>query len=190
MRLVALSLVLSASLLGYVPGGPEVDREEARSAFELVNLIRKDPKAYSQRLKFSPIQVVARPALRWNDTLALAAERKALDMARRNYYAHVDPDGFGMNHYIQLAGYELDPRWLKNPEENNFESIHSGIADAVQLIEEMIIDAQVPSKGHRHHLLGVGEWNASLVDIGIGFVHADSTADWPTYACVLIAKHK
>jgi hypothetical protein len=47
-------------------------------------------------------------------------------MAKRNYFAHVDPDGFGMNYYINLGGYSLDTFWLNNPKENNFESINAG----------------------------------------------------------------
>jgi uncharacterized protein YkwD len=163
---------------------------EARRAFEQLNRIRKEPVAHCQRLKFSPIQVLPRPALVWNDTLARAAERKARDMARRNYFAHVDPEGYGMNHHIVQAGYDLDPGWLTDPRANNFESIQAGCDNGAEAIECLIVDYGVPSKGHRTHLLGVGEWNASLVDIGIGFVRYDGPSEYTTYTCVLIAKHR
>ena len=186
-----LIIILTSALLGAKPSVlPVIDQTEARKAFEHLNQIRKQPMAYYQKLKFSPNQVVPRPALNWNDTLARAAERKAMDMARRNYNAHVDPDGFGMNHFVDQAGYRLNPLWLQSPAANNFESIAWGQATGVDAVEWLIIDPGVESKGHRKHLLGIGEWNASLVDVGIGFVHADSTANYQTYTCILIAKHK
>lgn len=188
---VLLVLLAASALLGAKPSAlPVVDHEEARKAFVYLNQIRAQPVRFCQQLKFSPVQVVPRPALIWNDTLARVAERKALDMAQRNYFAHVDPDGFGINHHLEQAGYKLDPWWLRDPKENNFESLQAGCIDGKQAIECLIIDYGVPTKGHRTHLLGVGEWNASLVDIGIGYVRSDSTTKYSTYTCVIIAKHK
>ncbi|MEO8589340.1 MAG: CAP domain-containing protein [Flavobacteriales bacterium] len=188
----ALLLLFATSLLlGAKPSAtPAVDEAEALKAFAYLNEIRAQPTRYCQQLKFSPVQVVRRQALIWNDTLARVAERKAMDMAQRNYFAHVDPDGFGINHYLDKASYQLDSWWLRDPRENNFESLQAGCGDGKQAIECLIIDYGVPTKGHRTHLLGVGDWNASLVDVGIGFVRSDSTTKYPTYTCVIIAKHK
>jgi len=49
-----------------------------------------------------------------------AAQIKAEDMAKRNYMAHVDPDGYGMNHFINKAGYKLIPAFMKSNSANNF----------------------------------------------------------------------
>ncbi|MBS1547857.1 MAG: CAP domain-containing protein [Bacteroidetes bacterium] len=186
-----ISLFMVVPLIGAQPhSAPFLDRSEAVKAFNHLNDIRKQPVRYCQQLKFSPVQVVPRPALIWNDMLARVAEHKALDMAQRNYFAHVDPDGFGINHYLKQVGYDLDPQWLRDPKANNFESIQAGCMGGKQAIDCLIIDYGVPSKGHRTHLLGVGDWNASLVDIGIGYVRSDSTTAYPTYTCVIIAKHR
>ena len=85
---------------------------------------------------------------------------------------------------------KLDPLWLQTPDANNFESIAADRATGIDMIECMIVDAEVESKGHRKHLLGIGDWYGSFVDIGIGFARADSSAQYSTYACVLIAKHQ
>lgn len=168
---------------------PQVDKEEAKKAFERINQMRADPKAYSKELKISLGNVKPQKALRWNDTLALVAEQRALDMAKRNYFSHVDPSGYAVNYYINKAGYTLNSKWIKNKRENDFESLQAGAASAEEAVKNLIIDQGVSGYGHRKHLLGVGEWNASLVDIGIGFVRAGDKTKFTTYTCVIIAKH-
>src|SRR3546814_19452608 len=49
-----------------------------------------------------------------------------------------------------------------------FESIGANPPSAVDGIKAMIIGSNTPGFGHRKHLLGMDEWNASLQDIGIG----------------------
>ena len=169
---------------------PRVDPGEAGKAFALLNKIRSAPVNYAVELDYRRYQAGPRPALLWNDTLARIAERKAMDMATNDYFAHVDPHGFGMNHYIDEGGYRIAIQWLINPKENGFESLQGGADDGELAIKDLIMDINVPSKGHRKHLLGVGEWNASLIDVGIGFVHSTSKTEYRTYTCVLIAKHK
>lgn len=187
----SLIILFSISLVGLaIPDKRDLDKGEARKAFEYLNQIRKQPITHCQRLKFSPVQVVPRPALIWNDTLALVAERKAVDMATRNYVAHVDPTGYGINYYIDQSGYILDPWWLREPRENNFESLQAGAENGEQAIDDLIMDIGVPAKGHRTHLLGIGEWNASLVDVGIGYYKSDRSTKYQSYTCVIIAKHK
>lgn len=168
---------------------PKIDKEQARAAHILLNKIRKNPKSYAKEMPFLS-DVKPMPALKWNDTLAQVAEAKALDMAKRNYFAHVDPDGFGMNHYIMKAGYKLDSAWLKSPKANYFESCNGGGQTGEEAIRMLIIDKDVPGLGHRKHLLGIDSWSSGLYDIGIGFARADSGSYYKTYTCVLIAKHE
>ncbi|MBN9297605.1 MAG: CAP domain-containing protein [Filimonas sp.] len=167
-----------------------IDKNEAKAAFLLINQIRSNPAAYSKTIGIDLSYIKALPALRWNDTLARAAEAKALDMANRNYFGHVNPDGFGMNYFINKAGYTLLPDWLDDNKKNFFESIQAGSPTGEEAVKYLILDANTPSLGHRKHLLGIGDWNAGLVDIGIGFVKvADGQAKYKTYTSILIAKH-
>ncbi|SHE41006.1 Cysteine-rich secretory protein family protein [Cnuella takakiae] len=129
------------------------------------------------------------PALKWNDTLARVAAQKALDMATRNYFAHTNPDGFGMNYFINQAGYKLQPSWIQDKTANYFESCAAGATTGKEAIAMLLVDDGVPSFGHRTHLLGLNDWSRSLVDIGIGYAWAGGASNYISYTCVLIAKH-
>jgi uncharacterized protein YkwD len=167
---------------------PVVNRDEARQAFEYLNKVRTDPGEYEKDYPFlSGLSSIH--ALKWNDTLAKVAEARAMDLAKRNYFSHVDPDGFGVNYHINKAGYHLDPTWITDQKSNYFESLGAGARSGIDAIRQLVIDANTPSLGHRSHLLGLTEWDSSLVDIGIGYVTSASSR-YPVYTCVIIAKHK
>ena len=167
----------------------KIDRKEAKRAFEYLNDFRINPKRYSKELRISSIRNVKQTKLVWNDDLAKAAEKRAYDMARRNYFDHVDPDGYGPNYYIQESGYSLNSDWLKKRQANNFESIAANHETAIDGIKAFIIGKGSPGFMHRKHVLGLDSWNGSLQDIGIAFVRVPQGADYKTYLCVLIAKH-
>jgi uncharacterized protein YkwD len=132
---------------------------------------------------------ISKQQLRWNDTLAKVAETKALDMADKNYFAHVDKKGFGINYRINEAGYEIEPAWIKPKSENFFESICAGMESGKNAIDILLIDKGIPSLGHRKHLLGLDDWNASLYDIGIGYVNIPEGSKYISYMSLIIAKH-
>jgi uncharacterized protein YkwD len=181
-------LLLLATLFFVSPMAPELDRQEAQKAFVLLNKIRANPAAFAGEMPFLA-EIGSRPLLKWNDTLAAVAEAKALDMANRQYMSHVDPDGYGLNHYINKAGYKLNAKWLANKEMNYFESLSAGAPDGETAIRNLVIDKNVPSLGHRKHLLGLDEWNANLYDIGIGYARPGENSRFRSYVCVVIAKH-
>lgn len=186
IRLFVLFIILSSFLYTerFV-----IDKTQAKQAFELINTIRLNPQKYYQSHQLNASLGITRTRLTWNDTLAKAAEIKAMDMAKRNYFGHVDPDGYGMNFRINRIGYTLNPEWVKNRADNNFESLMYNSENAEDLIKTLIIDDGDPNYGHRNHLLGIGEWCASLKDIGIGIATYDSGIIHKSYACILIAKH-
>jgi uncharacterized protein YkwD len=169
---------------------PYVDQQSAIQVFELINKVRENPEAYYKSFKLNNKLTITTTSLVWNETLAQAAEDKALDMANRNYFAHVDPDGFGMNYYINDYGYALDSMFLQSKKDNHFESLCAGQPNAYNVVAALIIDKGVPNKAHRNHLLGIGKHYSSLVDIGVGYVQAkNSTSTYQSYVCILIAKH-
>ncbi len=167
----------------------QLDRKEAKKAFQYLNEFRLNSARESRKLGIRPIKNVSEFPLVWNERLAKAAEEKALDMAKRNYFDHVDPKGFGPNYYIHQAGYSLNKDWLKHKSTNNFESIAANHETAIAGIQAFIIGKGSPGLMHRKHVLGLDEWNGSLKDIGIGFVRVPRGATYKTYLCVLIAKH-
>lgn len=166
-----------------------VQRKEAKQAFHYINAFRANPEKYVTELGLSGLSGVTSTPLKWNRTLARIAEQRAIDMARRDYFDHVDPDGYGPNYHIHTGGYALNPDWVKNRRTNNFESIGANHSSALEGVQAFIIGKGSPGFMHRKHLLGMDDWNGSLEDIGIGFVRVPKGARYKSYLCVLIAKH-
>ncbi len=166
-----------------------VEKKQAKAAFELLNDIRRHPERYKKKLGLFNLDKVTRKPLNWNKKLAAVAEDRAEDMAKRNYFDHVDPDGIGPNYYIQKSGYDLNASWLKNKKANNFESIAWNWPSASEAIKGLIIGKEAPGYHHRKHVLGMDDWNASLYDIGIGYVTVGKKGNQKSYLCVIIAKH-
>lgn len=86
-----------------------LDRSEAKQAFEFLNDIRTNPAGYARELRLQKNIKTTTTKLIWNKELAKAAEAKAYDMACRNYFNHIDPDGYGINYYIKKTVIHLTP---------------------------------------------------------------------------------
>ncbi|MBN2786891.1 MAG: CAP domain-containing protein [Paludibacteraceae bacterium] len=166
-----------------------INLEEAKNAFEYLNRVRQNPKNYSKEIGGFMRSIKPMPALIWNDTLARVAQEKALDMANKNYFAHINKSGQGINILIHQAGYTLEKEFIKNKKNNFFESLAMGQDNGVEVINELILDKVVNPPSHRQHLLGLTDFWASCLDIGIGFVTTDNP-QIPTYTCIIIARHR
>jgi uncharacterized protein YkwD len=151
--------------------------------------VRSNPESFDAIFPFLKVSNISSEKLIWNETLALVAQRKAFDMADKNYFDHVDPFGYGINYYINKAGYKLISAFLKNKKDNYFESLAAGYDNGISAIKGLIIDEGEPSLGHRKHLLGIGDFWSSNRDVGIGFVRSKNGSSYSTYLCVIIAKH-
>jgi len=193
-----LSIITGLSLLGacavLLPSftispekGVYLDRPQAQKAFVLLNKIRKDPNAYSERYGISLRAIAPRADLQWNDSLAAVAERKALSMALRGYFGHVSPDGYGMNYYINKS-YPLSDEMLKNKKQSNFEAIEGGAPSGEVAIKNIITDQDHQGVEGQKLILGEGDFNASLVDVGIAYVHGTGSTKYWSYTCIIIAK--
>ncbi len=166
----------------------EVSKQEAQTAFNYLNEIRQNPSAYADEIGSFMKVINPKEKLEWNYLLAEVARERALDMAKRNYFSHVDPDGIGSNLKIHNAGYELRPDWIDEIDEYSFESIAAGFSTGKAAIKDLIIDEGVPSKNHRNHLLGLNSFWGECDDIGIGFVYSEGS-EFKSYCCILIAMH-
>lgn len=182
------------------PNQKEEDKSEenpsnlslAKQCAQLINEIRKDPQAYGRKMGIDLEYVQPMPALNWNDVLAKVAQQKAQDMADRNYFSHVSLDGCGVNILMNQAGYKLDPSWYSDPSLNYFESLQAGCSTIDDAIFNLIEDSgtnNVMDKGHRNHLLGITDWNASLYDIGVGYGYS-AHSTYKHYWSIIIAKHE
>lgn len=122
------------------------------------------------------------PNLVLNEVLTQEARRKAEDMAKRSYFGHTDPEGFGPNHWVKAEGYTLPPYYDSSPSGNNIESIAAGQVTAADAW-----DGWMHSNGHRSHLLGEVDFYREQIDYGIGYYH-DDNSPYHNYWVVLIAK--
>lgn len=167
-----------------------IDREVAIEMFTYLQALRQKKTDRSDKL--NRYVKKKRPLLTWNDTLAKVAEARAIDLAEKNYFDHIDPLGYGVNYYIDRSGYYLEPDWTEKRSDNFFESLQAGRSDAYDIIEDLLIDKGIPSKGHRKHLLGLDDWNEKNSDIGIGFYRVGDgiRSEYATYTVIIIARHR
>lgn len=92
--------------------------------------------------------------------LMAAAQNKAEDMAKKNYFSHTSPEGTSANANVRAVDYRL-PDWYP-VNANNVESIYAGLADPTAAI-----GAWLDSDHHRPHLTGEGFYNGQN-SIGVG----------------------
>lgn len=182
LLLLSLSFLCVACTKDDKLDGITLDRDEAHNAFLYLNDIRQSPDDFSEEIGVDLSDVDPIHPLIWHDILAKVAEEKAIDMAKRNYFDHVDPDGNGINILIHEAGYTLPTSWISDPSQNNFESLAAGIRDGFSAINILI-----SSTPHRNHILGIQPFWANCYDIGIGFVFSE-VSNHSSYCVVIIAK--
>lgn len=95
------------------------------------------------------------PVLRTNAQLTAAAQAKANDMASRNYWSHVTPDGHQPWWFVTNAGYE-------------YQSTGENLAYGFTTSQATVI-GWMNSPGHRANIL-----NAEYQDVGFGIANAES----------------
>jgi uncharacterized protein YkwD len=91
--------------------------------------------------------------LTWNDKLAGAARSHSQDMADRNFFDHINPDGKGPTDRAEALGYS----WKAYAE-----NISSGYQNAVSAV-----DGWINSPGHRGNLL-----TTTCNEIGVGWIES------------------
>ena len=184
MNVMKLLLILFALLPSVLIAQPQALKE----AVDYLNAMRANPSVFSKEVGLSLNGISPRQNLRWNATLAQVAQAKAEDMARNNYFGHVDKKGYGMNYYINKAGYRLPDSWLKEKKNNFCESIAAGPDTPKDGIIQLINDGGVKEHtkaGHRVDLLGIGDFYKDNVDIGIGWANSPNST-YKTYMVVII----
>jgi uncharacterized protein YkwD len=110
-----------------------------------------------------PLQ--GRPRLVHDAHLHLVARAKAKDMARRNYFGHVDPDRIGPNHVVRMTGYKLPENYSSNRRANNVESLAAG----TNYTPKKAFRAWLRSPGHRRHLLASEAFYQEQTRFGVGY---------------------
>lgn len=91
--------------------------------------------------------------LRLNTSLSVAAQMKAQDMAKRNYWSHVTPDGKQPWYFVEKAGYEYSQA---------AENLAYGFRSSKDTV-----NGWMNSPSHRKAML-----NDSLYDVGFGIANS------------------
>jgi len=164
---------------------PDLAAAEQASFLEL-NAVRQNPAHFAAKYKLPALRALpGKPELIWDETLARLARQKAEDMARHDYFAHVDKKGKGMNYYLWQAAYPLPHFYSRDARANNVESIAANTAGPMGFVQQLIEDKGVPSLGHRRHLLGLDEGPVPATHIGIGIAY-NPKAKYKYYCSILI----
>lgn len=168
---VALGLLMVPALADYTPVEPS-DGEQA-GIYEL-NMIRSNPPAYGQTIGLDLSGVAAQPPLAANQNLTGSARFHAQEMLDHDYFSHTSPvsgDGpnqMAVDHGYNLFGEGLGRDWgtINNIESNAYG--YNRIPTYPDALELLIIDADVPSLGHRRHLLAIDTFWQKHREIGCG----------------------
>ena len=123
-----------------------------------------------------------RAFLQFDPILAQVARERAADMARRNYFDHINPDGHGANYLVRRAGYVLPPGYPADG--NNLESIAAGGSTASVTWSDWMGSAP-----HKTHLLGELDFFATQTAYGVGY-YEDPAAHYRYYWVVITAPPK
>ena len=111
-----------------------------------------------------------RETLTCNPILAQVASERAVDMGVREYFGHVNPDGYGPNYLVEHAGYLLPDYYDQSPIGNNIESIAAGYTSAAAVWE-----AWMGSEAHRVHLLGLTDFWEDQYEYGVGYAYVEGS---------------
>src|SRR5690606_2723455 len=139
-----------------VHGQTQLNKSEALDALHYLNRIRNNAKGYIVSTHCADLSNVdSMPALTINHLLQEVAEEKAIDMAQRNYFDHIDKSGEGINIKLHRSGYSLEAQEYARKSNNYYESLSAGAESGKEHINELILDRNVRPPSHRHHLLGM-----------------------------------
>lgn len=93
--------------------------------------------------------------------LMLAAQRKAEDMAKHDYFAHTNPFGFTANENVRAAGYKLPDYYSEKG--NQVESLYIGHDEP-----EEAVKGWLESSSHHDHIAGRNDFYRGQPAIGVG----------------------
>ncbi len=112
-------------------------------------------------------------AMHLDERLVAVARARAMDMAKRDYFDHVNPDGNGPNYLVRAAGYALPATYSTDRKANSIESIGGGYMSAQECWDELL-----KSPPHRAHLLAQEPFFKDQTSYGIGHYYDPNSTYW------------
>ncbi len=144
----------------------------AISGFCLFIFTTQSLSAASHRLSSDEVRlfkIVSKEKLQSRKSIALdpilckAARNRAADMAKRDYFGHVDPSGNGPNKKVIQAGYVLPSFYDSAKSANSIESIAQSTGDP-----DSILVLWKNSPQHRAHILAEQPFFQEQISAGVG----------------------
>lgn len=159
---IPIVLLLSVLTLMIHPE-PATAEQTSIAADDAGCVLNNGEQTIAAMLERSPTQ--KRPHLACHPILHRVARERALDMANRGYFYHVNPDGIGPNYSVKEAGYQLPEWWGNEPAANYIESIAAGYPNALAAWV-----AWMRSPSHRTHLLAADPFYSEQINYGVGVI--------------------
>jgi len=122
-----------------------------------------------------------RPYMVLDPVIEAVARARAKDMAMRNYFSHVNPDGVAANYLLRQAGYQLPAWWGTDPTDNYVESIAAGYSSPSDTWTQWM-----NSPPHKEHLLAQNSFFATETHYGVGYYY-DPNSTYQYYWVVITA---
>ena len=131
----------------------------------LADLLRNDPQQQ-------------RATINCNPALSRVASAMALDMATRDYFDTVNPEGNGPNYLVTQAGYILPDYYSQSRDANHIASIAGGLGTADQMWTNQAESA---------HLRGASQFYVRQTEFGVGYAY-NPKSKFKHYWVTLIAQ--
>jgi hypothetical protein len=116
-----------------------------------------------------------------DERLCQVARSRAMDMAKRRYFDHVNPDGQGPNYLVRQAGYPLPSYYSTSKSANNVESIGCGYSGA-----SACWSGWMGSSSHKTHLLATDPFYRDQTAYGVGYYY-ESGSPYGRYYVIITA---
>ncbi|HYW11727.1 MAG TPA: CAP domain-containing protein [Longimicrobium sp.] len=172
MRIPAFILLIAAAAATLVLSGCLVYQHVPRQDYTPAQLRWSDSVSSVREAELAALLIAdrgqRRSGMTRNALLDSVARARALDMATRGYFAHVNPDGLGANTLVRRAGYRLPASYATVDAGYNIESAAAGYPYASA---RAAWRGWMGSPGHRAHLLGLHPAFAAQTEFGIGYVY-------------------
>lgn len=132
---------------------------------ERLNDIRENPANYGQSIGLDLSYVSASEPLAFDPLLISAARAHSQDMNDAAFFGHFSSAGKDLGTRLRDVGYSYA---------SYAESIAAGYANPDVALRALIIDAGIPSLGHRRHLLAIDSIFKDMNSVGVGIVENGS----------------
>lgn len=120
-----------------------------------------------------------------NSILTLAAQSRVNDFGAKNYFNHINKEGYGPDYICELFGYKL-PKWYNvTKNSNHIESIAAGYISAEDAWQALAYESPL----HARHVLGLHPFFKAQEEYGIGYTFAPNSK-YNHYYCIMTAHKK